>query len=162
MFNIGFTELLVIGAIALLVMGPEKLPHFFRTLAKWSVKARRTVNDLKSTMEEEAKNVAGPEIDELKQMHSSLRRSSSSFGGRIGADNLSDFLEKGANMLEHGSHKTTEQDGMNPPEKILSDTGFANPVEVGEEFDVTPTEYKLDSNTAVDSNAKPKTDRSDN
>lgn len=53
MFDVGFTELLLIGVIALIVLGPERLPNAMRLLGAWVGKARRTWIDLKSEVERE-------------------------------------------------------------------------------------------------------------
>lgn len=53
MFDIGFSEILVFGAIALIVLGPDKLPQAARTAGKWYAKARRTVSTLQSEIEAE-------------------------------------------------------------------------------------------------------------
>ena len=44
MFDIGFSELLLFGVIALIVLGPEKLPQAARTAGQWYAKIRRTVS----------------------------------------------------------------------------------------------------------------------
>ncbi|MEQ3635442.1 Sec-independent protein translocase protein TatB [Alcanivorax sp.] len=54
MFDIGFTELTLIFIIALLVLGPERLPTVARTLGHWIGRARSTFNHLKSELEREA------------------------------------------------------------------------------------------------------------
>ena len=43
MFDFGFSELVVIGAVALVVLGPEKLPVVARTAGEWIGKAQRMV-----------------------------------------------------------------------------------------------------------------------
>ena len=53
MFDIGFSELLLFGVIALIVLGPEKLPQAARTAGQWYAKVRRTVSTLQSEIEAE-------------------------------------------------------------------------------------------------------------
>ncbi|MFW2178499.1 MULTISPECIES: Sec-independent protein translocase protein TatB [unclassified Moraxella] len=53
MFDIGFSELLIFGAIALVVLGPEKLPQAVRTAGRYYAKFRRTVATLQSEIEAE-------------------------------------------------------------------------------------------------------------
>jgi len=50
MFGIGFTELLVVLVVALLVIGPDKLPAVARTIGKAFVEFRRVGEDLKKTI----------------------------------------------------------------------------------------------------------------
>lgn len=56
MFDIGFTELLMVGVVSLIVFGPERLPGVVRTVGFWVGRARRTVNDLKSEFRQELHN----------------------------------------------------------------------------------------------------------
>ena len=53
MFDIGFSEILVIGAIALVVMGPERLPQALRTLALWFGRVRRLFRSVRDDLENE-------------------------------------------------------------------------------------------------------------
>ena len=53
MFDIGFQELIIIFVVALLVIGPDKLPEFSRKLAKWVTEIKRGVNEAKARMEDE-------------------------------------------------------------------------------------------------------------
>jgi sec-independent protein translocase protein TatB len=54
MFDIGWTELLVIGIVALIVVGPKDLPGMFRTLGKFTAKARRMAGEFQRAMEDAA------------------------------------------------------------------------------------------------------------
>lgn len=53
MFDIGFSELFLFGVIALIVLGPEKLPQAARTAGKWYAKLRRTISTIQSEIEAE-------------------------------------------------------------------------------------------------------------
>ncbi len=53
MFDIGFTELCMIGLVALLVIGPEKLPKVARVAGFWVGKAKNTVAKVKAEIKEE-------------------------------------------------------------------------------------------------------------
>ncbi|HLQ84716.1 MAG TPA: Sec-independent protein translocase protein TatB [Salinisphaeraceae bacterium] len=53
MFDIGFWELTLVAVIALIVLGPERLPGAARTLGKWVGRARRYANTLTSELERE-------------------------------------------------------------------------------------------------------------
>lgn len=53
MLNIGMTELLVFGIIALLVLGPEKLPEAARFAGKWYGKVKRMVSNVQNDIDRE-------------------------------------------------------------------------------------------------------------
>ncbi len=53
MFDIGFMELLLIGIVALLVLGPDKLPGAIRTGALWFGRAKRSFNNVKAEIEQQ-------------------------------------------------------------------------------------------------------------
>ncbi|MGH8660590.1 MAG: Sec-independent protein translocase protein TatB [Burkholderiales bacterium] len=66
MFDIGFSELLVIAIVALIVIGPERLPGVARTLGHLFGRMQRYVNDVKADISREM------ELEELKKMQSSM------------------------------------------------------------------------------------------
>lgn len=53
MFDFSFGELVLLGSIALLVVGPEKLPELARTAGKWYGAMRRTMNGLRTEVEQQ-------------------------------------------------------------------------------------------------------------
>jgi len=55
MFGIGFTELLLIAVIAILFLGPDKLPSALVEMAKFIKGVKRTIGDAKASLEEEMK-----------------------------------------------------------------------------------------------------------
>jgi sec-independent protein translocase protein TatA len=52
MFNLGMTELLIILGVALLVLGPKKLPELARALGKGLAEFKRATSDLHMTLDE--------------------------------------------------------------------------------------------------------------
>ena len=60
MFDIGFLEMIVIGIISLLVLGPERLPGAARSAGKWIGMAKRMVSQFSSEIDKQL------EIDELR------------------------------------------------------------------------------------------------
>jgi len=75
MFDIGFWEIIFIAVIALLVVGPERLPRIARTTGLWIGKMRGFVSSVKADIDREiateelkktlAKQAAQPEMEEL-------------------------------------------------------------------------------------------------
>ena len=66
MFDIGFSELLVIAIVALIVIGPERLPKVARTLGHLFGRMQRYVNDVKADITREM------ELEELRKLQSSV------------------------------------------------------------------------------------------
>jgi sec-independent protein translocase protein TatB len=66
MFDIGFSELIVIGIVALIVIGPERLPKVARTIGLLLGRAQRYVNDVKSDINREM------QLDELKKLQTEV------------------------------------------------------------------------------------------
>jgi len=56
MFDVGFLEILVIGIVALIVIGPERLPAVARTVGAWVGKVQRFVRGVKSDFASELKS----------------------------------------------------------------------------------------------------------
>ena len=77
MFDIGFSELLVIGVVALIVIGPERLPRVARTLGHLAGRLQRYVTDVKADINREI------ELDELKKMRDSMQQTASSFESSV-------------------------------------------------------------------------------
>ena len=57
MFEVGFTEIVLILGIALLVLGPARLPKLAADVGRWAGKARAMARQLKSQLEQEASNL---------------------------------------------------------------------------------------------------------
>src|SRR5260221_13538385 len=68
MFDIGFSELLVIGVVALIVIGPEKLPRVARTIGHLMGRMQRYVADVKADIDREV------ELEELRKMRDSVQQ----------------------------------------------------------------------------------------
>jgi sec-independent protein translocase protein TatB len=67
MFDVGFSELIVIALVALIVIGPERLPRVARTLGALLGRAQRYVNDVKADIQREV------DLDELKSIRSTFQ-----------------------------------------------------------------------------------------
>lgn len=72
--SLGFQEIVLLGVIALLVVGPKDLPLLFRKLGRWTAKLRGMAQEFRSGFDELARQA---ELDELKREVESLRRTTS-------------------------------------------------------------------------------------
>lgn len=69
MLNVGMTELLAFGIIALLVLGPEKLPEAARFAGKWYAKIKRMISSVQTDIDRELR------MSELReQMQQEMQR----------------------------------------------------------------------------------------
>jgi sec-independent protein translocase protein TatB len=72
MFDVGFSELVVIAVVALVVIGPERLPKVARTAGHLLGRLQRYVNDVKSDISREM------QLDELKKLQADMQQSARS------------------------------------------------------------------------------------
>lgn len=68
MFDVGWTELLVIGVLALIVVGPRDLPQLLRTVGQWVGKIKRMAREFQRTMEDAARDADITEFKELRDL----------------------------------------------------------------------------------------------
>jgi sec-independent protein translocase protein TatB len=73
MFDIGFSEIVVIGLVALVVIGPERLPKTARTLGLLFGRLQRYVNDVKADINREM------ELDELRRLQQEMQGAAREF-----------------------------------------------------------------------------------
>ena len=93
MFDIGFTELMVIGVVALIVIGPEKLPRVARTVGVLAGRLQRYVSDVKADINREI------ELDELRKMRDSMQQA---------AADMQSSVQSELNKTETELNKTVE------------------------------------------------------
>jgi sec-independent protein translocase protein TatB len=73
MFDVGFSEIMVIAVVALIVIGPERLPKAARTLGHLFGRLQRYVNDVKSDINREI------ELDELRKLQQQVKTAARDF-----------------------------------------------------------------------------------
>ncbi len=83
MFDIGWTELLVVGVVALIVVGPKDLPKMFRALGQFTAKARNMAREFQRAMDAAADETG------VKDVASDLRKATSA--QEMGLDELRDL-----------------------------------------------------------------------
>ena len=77
MFDIGFSELLVIGVVALLVIGPERLPRVARTAGHLMGRLQRYVTDVRADIQREM------EMEELRRMRAQVEEAARSIESTV-------------------------------------------------------------------------------
>jgi sec-independent protein translocase protein TatB len=113
MFDIGFSELMVIGIVALLVIGPEKLPKVARTLGHLLGRAQRYVNDVKSDINREI------QLDELKKLQTQVTDSARAMEQSVRQefDSTRSLLEAPVNQITAEIAEIGQQAAKVLPEK---------------------------------------------
>lgn len=122
MFDIGFWELTIIAVIALIVLGPERLPGLARTAGMWFSKLRRFVSNVKADIDKELKaeeirraleKEAG--IGELKDVLDSTK---STLDQRIGEK---DYIVKAIDDEPAAAPSTTPAENESPTAAVQDD-----------------------------------------
>lgn len=89
MFDIGWSEFLLIGVVALIVIGPKELPTVMRTFGQWVRKARKMAGEFQSQFQEVLREA---EMTDLKQSFDEVRQVASGFSARGIMSSVSDAL----------------------------------------------------------------------
>lgn len=106
MFDFSFTEVMVVGAVALIVIGPEKLPKVARTIGHLVGRMQRYVTDVKSDINREM------EFEELRRLRKEMNEAASA-------------VESSAR--QHASDIRTGLDGVAKAADITADEAAASP-----------------------------------
>ena len=96
--GIGFMELLLIGILGLIVLGPERLPVAVRSITEWILAMKRMANSVKDELEQELK---------IEQLHSDLKKAENQ-----GLKNLSPELQDSIDQLKEAAQS------VNRPYKV--------------------------------------------
>ena len=115
MFDIGFSELLLFGVIALIVLGPEKLPQAARTAGQWYAKIRRTVSTLQSEIEAEldlaeTRQMMQKELAKIRQTEADMRREMAEMRGNMKEfeNSQSQHLKASHTKVDNNEHGENE------------------------------------------------------
>jgi sec-independent protein translocase protein TatB len=101
MFDISFTEIVVIAVVALIVVGPERLPKVARTLGYLLGRAQRYLADVKSDIQREM------ELEELKKLKASMEGTARSMEESIRTE-ISGIREMAGEKPEEGLMEKAE------------------------------------------------------
>lgn len=80
MFDVGFWEVSMIGVLALIIIGPERLPGVARTAGTWLGKARRMMSDIKTDIKSELDE---SELDEIKNIGKDIQDAGQAFKSQL-------------------------------------------------------------------------------
>ena len=104
MFDVGFSELIVIAIVALVVIGPERLPKVARTAGHLLGRLQRYVNDVKADISREM------QIDEIKKLQAEMQESARSFERSISSEiqSVEQIVDQTAQSVEQLGDQTAQ------------------------------------------------------
>jgi len=105
MLDIGFFELLVVGVVLIIVMGPERLPEVAQKAAFFIRKARQGMFRLRSEMQNEIQGTPFADLEKAKQEMADLKNDLRQFGREL-ADSAE---QKHNDLAEVASNESTEE-----------------------------------------------------
>jgi sec-independent protein translocase protein TatB len=121
MFDIGFSEIVVIGVVALVVIGPERLPKTARTLGHLFGRLQRYVNDVKADINREM------ELDELRKLQREMQGAAREFEQSV--TTAASDMQAGLRNVER------ELNEQPPATAAASATSAASPTPAGSDAD---------------------------
>ncbi len=107
MFDFGFSKLAIIGAVALVVIGPERLPKVARTVGTLLGRAQRYLADVKAEVNREM------QLDELRAMRETVEKAASSFETSVHA-HVRDTHAEVASVFETDGSSSLSSSPMMP------------------------------------------------
>ena len=118
MFEIGFSEIMVIFGLALVVLGPEKLPKLAANLGRWVGRARSMARQFRDQLETEAESIKSGVSEVQTQMQSGMAELESSLSS-VGRD----VDEAGQQLKEAGEQIDLELSQPGPVPSAEPDNG---------------------------------------
>ena len=137
MLDIGFAELLVISAVALFVVGPERLPSAIRSISLWLGRVRRGFEEIKSDVSRELHNEevmralkeSRDEVQDLTDVSSALSLTENS--EKSDASLPGNEADSDASEPESKTHLSSQTDADDPTEEIATvESAVKSPAEV--------------------------------
>lgn len=108
MFDIGFSELVIIALVTLLVVGPERLPKVARTLGHLFGRMQRYVNDVKADISREI------QLDELRKMQTDVQEAARDFEQSVNREVTK--VEQEARSVTQSLEQAGSEPAQAPPE----------------------------------------------
>ena len=114
MFDVGFSEVVIIAIIALVILGPERLPKVARTIGFWVGKARRMVADVKTDIAREMRESELADLRKLGDEISDVKNEFQSAAGKVaddsGVESVVESIKKSADDIQSSVSDVTAAD----------------------------------------------------
>jgi sec-independent protein translocase protein TatB len=127
MFDLGFWELVLIGVIALMVVGPDRLPSLAKQAGTWIGNTKRFVNSVRADLErelqsEELKRLLNDQQNEIKQLKGMISETQAEVRAELREGNNLGEATKGQTTPDtRESRPSNEQTGSSTTAAQLSD-----------------------------------------
>ncbi len=148
MFGMGFMEILLVAVVAIIALGPEKLPTAMVDLAKMLKKLKRGLDDAKSSLDEELKiSDMKAEANKFKAQFEEAKASVSISKKDLGIENLS--LSHDLNMddlLDDDEIEQPKKEKKKTPKKIKKEKVSLNEIEEDKTTDINSDANKFKVN----------------
>ena len=134
MFGIGLPEMIIIAVVALIFIGPDKLPGVLRSIGKGLVELKRATSDVRSTVQEEMQKIE--EEIEIKEVRASAQDFKNELGGvanKVDKLTLSKFNTE--DQKEENSDSINESDLDKPHTELVAENTEATTTDVSGEID---------------------------
>jgi len=107
MFDIAFSELLIIGVVALVVIGPERLPKVARTAGQWLGRLNRYVSQVKQDIDRDIK------LEELRKMQQDMKDTAQRYEimAKDGARQVEETVEQETTQISKVMQAMSATDG---------------------------------------------------
>lgn len=115
MFDVGFWEISLIAIVALVVVGPERLPSLVNEAGKWAGRARATARDLKYDLQRQA------EMDELEQLGRDFNRTTEEIEPRTNLRDMMADLEARSEPLDDEDEEVLRSLEKSPYSSVEND-----------------------------------------
>lgn len=124
MFGLGWSELLVVGIVALIVIGPKDLPGLFRTVGQWTGKARMMAREFQRAMEQAADQSGMKDVSKTLNAAANPKK--------FGVDKLKEAtgMTKGPATAELSAERQAAKEKMS---KAMGDAALARQAREAEE-----------------------------
>ena len=124
MFGLGWSEMLVVGIVALIVIGPKDLPGLFRTMGQFTGKARMMAREFSNAMNQAADQAGVKEVS--KTLNAAANPT------KFGADKLKEAtgMTKGPATAELSAERQAAKEKMS---KAMGDAAIARKAKEAEE-----------------------------
>lgn len=152
MFDVGFTEILLIGIVSLIVIGPERLPAVARTAGQWIGKLQRFVRGVKTDLASELetgdlKKLIGDQREQINELRTMVTSAKKDFetttkdvvkSAKAGLGELEESVKQAKDEVKAVAEDDTKSASSSENDQIDDGTGDTDSAQAATSPDVRP------------------------